>query len=78
MSQKGCGFNRWMQHTRDCASRGSVADEVQTTDLLHGRPEGVDVGALAQGRVSAADCFRYCTKSLLFWSVSPKAKTVSQ
>ena len=42
------GFNRWMQHTRDCASRRSVADETKTSDLLHGKPESADVGALAE------------------------------
>src|ERR1700692_1837108 len=26
----GGGFNRWMQHTKDCASSGSVADETAT------------------------------------------------
>ena len=31
------------------ASRRSVADEATTTDLLHGKPEGADVGALAEG-----------------------------
>jgi hypothetical protein len=37
-----------MQHTRDCVSRRSVADEAKTKDLLHGKPESVDVGALAE------------------------------
>jgi hypothetical protein len=49
------GFNRSMQHTRDCASRRSVADEAKTSDLLHGKPEGANVGALAEGRISSAD-----------------------
>jgi dihydrofolate synthase/folylpolyglutamate synthase len=26
----GGGFNRWVQHTKDCASSGSVADETAT------------------------------------------------
>ena len=34
------GFNRWMQHTRNCVSRRSVADETKKTDLLHGEPKG--------------------------------------
>jgi hypothetical protein len=42
------GFNRWMQHTRNCVSRRSVANEAKTEDLLHGKPEGADVGALAE------------------------------
>ncbi|MDZ4203103.1 MAG: hypothetical protein U1C96_13260 [Gallionella sp.] len=29
------GFNRWMQHTRNCVSRRSVANETETTYLLH-------------------------------------------
>jgi hypothetical protein len=36
-----------MQHTIDCVSRRSVADEAKTPNPLHGKPEGVDVGALA-------------------------------
>jgi hypothetical protein len=38
-----------MQHTRNCVSRRSVADEIQDTDQLLGGPEGLDVGALAKG-----------------------------
>ena len=49
LSAAECGFNRWMQHTRDCVSRRSVADETKTPDLLHGKPESSDVGALAEG-----------------------------
>jgi hypothetical protein len=41
------GFNGSMQHTRDCVSRRSVADEAKTEDLLHGKSEILDVGALA-------------------------------
>jgi len=77
MTAFNCGFNRWMQHTRDCASRRSVAvtcpmssydavyspitpkgvghEEAKTTDLLHGKPEGADVGALAERRFSPHD-----------------------
>jgi hypothetical protein len=40
------GFNRSMQHTENCVSRRSVADEVPDTKLLHRQPEGFDVGAL--------------------------------
>ena len=29
------GFNRSMQHTRNCVSKRSVADEAKTQDLLH-------------------------------------------
>jgi hypothetical protein len=47
-SLSDCGFDRWMQQTRDCASRGSVANEAKTSDLLHRKPEGTDVGALAE------------------------------
>jgi hypothetical protein len=42
------GFNRWMQHTRNCVSRRSVADETKTSDLLHGKSESADVGALEE------------------------------
>ena len=52
---KACGFNRWMQHTRAYAGRRGVADETATSDLLLGKPEGVDVGTLAQGRLASAD-----------------------
>src|SRR4029453_13232877 len=56
MTAYGGGFNRSMQHTDHCVSRRSVADEVPRTHLLHGRPEGLDVGAM-EGRLDAApDC----------------------
>jgi hypothetical protein len=42
------GFNRWMQHTRNCICRRSVANETKAEDLLHGKSEGADVGALAE------------------------------
>src|SRR5208282_2129819 len=31
------------------SNQRSVADEAKTSDLLHGEPEGADVGALAEG-----------------------------
>ncbi|WP_018076636.1 hypothetical protein [Thiobacillus denitrificans] len=49
------GFNRWMQHTRDCVSRRSVADETKTSDLLHGKPESLDVGTLEERGVPSTD-----------------------
>ena len=49
------GFNRSMQHSRDCVGRRSVPDEAKTEDLLHGKPESLDVGALAKRGVSSAD-----------------------
>ena len=49
VAAQGCGFNRWMQHTRNCVSRRSVADEAKVTDLLHGKSEGTNVGPLAEG-----------------------------
>jgi hypothetical protein len=52
----GCEFNRSMQHTRYCASRRSVADEAEATDLLHGKPEGHHVGPLAERGIAPADC----------------------
>ena len=48
-----CGFNRSMQHTDRCVSSRSVADEVPHTNLLHGRAEGLDVGAM-EARLDAA------------------------
>jgi hypothetical protein len=44
-----------MQHTRDCVSRRSVADEEKTKDLLHGKPESLDVGALEERGVPSTD-----------------------
>lgn len=44
-SASGCAFNRSLQHTRGCASRGSVANEAKTSNLLHGRSETPHVGA---------------------------------
>ncbi|WP_152035595.1 hypothetical protein [Paraburkholderia caledonica] len=49
-------FNRWMQHTEDCVSSRSVANETATPDLLQRDAEGADVGALAQGRIAAENC----------------------
>jgi hypothetical protein len=49
MAAVDCGLNWSMQHTRNCVSRRSVADEAKTPDLLHGKPESLDVGALAEG-----------------------------
>jgi hypothetical protein len=51
----GGGFNRWMQHTKDCASSGSVADETAPPDLLQREAESADVGTLAKGRISPED-----------------------
>ena len=42
------GFNRWMQHTRNCVSARSVADEAKTANLLHGKSESDHVGAVAE------------------------------
>jgi hypothetical protein len=50
-----CGFNRSMQHTRICVSRRSVADDPKISYQLYGRPEGFDVGALAERRISPPD-----------------------
>lgn len=36
--------------------RRSVADEAATSDLLFGKPEGFDVGALEEGGLTPADC----------------------
>jgi hypothetical protein len=44
----GCGFNRSMQHTSNCVSRRSVADDPKIADQLYGCPESVDVGTLAE------------------------------
>ena len=49
----GGGFNRSMQHTDRCVSSRSVADEAPHAHLLHGRPEGLDVGAM-EARLDAA------------------------
>jgi hypothetical protein len=51
----GLGFNRWMQHTRNCVSRRSVANETETTHILHCNPESADVGSMAERRLSPAD-----------------------
>jgi integrase len=49
------GFNRSMQHTKNCVCRRSVADEVPDANLLHGQPEGIDVGALESWLDSSRD-----------------------
>lgn len=36
------------RNTYNCISSGSVADEAKTSDLLYGKPESTDVGALAK------------------------------
>ncbi len=50
------GFNRSMQHTKNCRNRRSVADEVPDANLLHGRPEGIDVGAMEARLDAPSDC----------------------
>jgi hypothetical protein len=49
------GFNRSMQHIRNCLGRRSVADDVQIKNLLYGEPEGPDEGALEEGQVAPTD-----------------------
>jgi peptidoglycan/LPS O-acetylase OafA/YrhL len=49
-------FNPSMQHTTNCVSARSVAHETTTSNLLHGHPEGFNVGALETRRFSPADC----------------------
>jgi hypothetical protein len=48
MSTDFGGFNRSMQRNERRMSGGSVANETETPDLLQRKPEGVDVGTLAQ------------------------------
>ncbi|MGF6933964.1 hypothetical protein OKW41_003103 [Paraburkholderia sp. UCT70] len=43
-----------MQHNERRMSGGSVANETEAPDLLQRKPEGIDVGTLAQRRVVAA------------------------
>jgi len=45
-----------MQHTKNCVSRRSVADEVPDANLLHGCPEGIDVGAMEARLDAPSDC----------------------
>lgn len=45
MTAVQCGFNRSMQHTKFAMAEGVLYAE-ETKDLLHGSPEGCDVGAL--------------------------------
>jgi len=47
MSAFDGGHNRSMQHTNDCASSRSVADEAADPNLLHRRAEVPDVGSMA-------------------------------
>ncbi|MBY4865157.1 hypothetical protein K6W76_01305 [Burkholderia anthina] len=49
-----CGFNRSMQHTEDCMSEECCC-EAKTADLLHGQPENVNVGTLAERRIASED-----------------------
>ncbi|OIQ64907.1 hypothetical protein GALL_535400 [mine drainage metagenome] len=59
------GFNRSMQHTKNCVCRRSVADEAASPDLLLGDPEGPDVGAV-EGRLDAAqNCPAVRSRSLV-------------
>ena len=60
-----------MQHTDHCVSRRSVADEVPHTHLLHGRPEGLDVGAM-EGKAGRCTRLLSCSIALIprfeaFW-----------
>jgi len=49
MSASGLGFNRSMQHTKTGFGGRSVCNGTAAADLLFGKPEGADVGALAEG-----------------------------
>ena len=50
------GLNRSMQHITLCVSPRSVADEAETKNLLFGSPEGGDVGAVEERRVTSSNC----------------------
>jgi hypothetical protein len=44
-----CDLNQSMQHLISHYREGDVENEVQNEDLLLGSPEGLDVGAMAEG-----------------------------
>jgi hypothetical protein len=55
MAGYGCGFNRSMQHTEDCMNSEGCCNEAKTADLLHRKPESVNVGTLAERRIASED-----------------------
>jgi dipeptidyl aminopeptidase/acylaminoacyl peptidase len=64
------GFNWSIQRTDHCVGRRSVADEVPDTNLLHGRPEGIDVGAM-EGRLDASPACSAVQSSTHFGAGNP-------
>ena len=66
MAALALGFNQSTQHTKLWLSRRSVTDETEIKDLLYGSPEGVDVGALEEGRITPANCPAVRSKPLVY------------
>ena len=50
-----CHLNRSTQHLISNYREGDVENEVQTENLLHRNPQGIDVGSLAERRFSGVD-----------------------
>ena len=59
----GCDFNRSMQHLHSHYREEDVENEAATENLLYRNGQGIDVGSLAERRVSALNC-------PAFWSSS--------
>ena len=74
MAAFGCGFNRSTQHSKFYVGRRSVADEAETEDLLHGSPEGIDVGSLGERRNYGVELrVRLTQVCMLTWTTSSHA-----
>jgi len=53
MTAIGCDLNRSTQQSNLFVEKRSVADETETSDLLHKRAKDLDVGPLAEWRLYA-------------------------
>ncbi len=55
MAGDDCHLNRSTQHLISNYREGDVENEVQTENLLHRNPQGIDVGSLAERRFSGVN-----------------------
>ncbi len=53
MTLHGCDLNRSTQQSNLFVEKRNVADETETSDLLHKRAKDLDVGPLAEWRLYA-------------------------
>jgi hypothetical protein len=71
------GFNRWMQRTRDCASRRSVADEALRLGTMQGAGRKEDQSERGKPvHVSCVEMTTRCRSAAMPNSLSPDRSTI--